>query len=157
MYIMQVQAQLFCTGANYCDFIVYTKESIHIEWIRPDTIFWEENVGKVKNFFQTGLSCQNSLEDGFLALQSKLHIHHLLLDNPPPHCTLETASPSSHDSSSNYCYCQEDEHGLMVGCDNRSCPYQWFHLECLKLKSAPRMKKWYCPDCRKIEKFKKVV
>ena len=25
----------------------------------------------------------------------------------------------------------------MVGCDNPGCPYQWFHLECLRLKSVP--------------------
>ena len=49
---MQVQTQLFCTGANYCDFIVHTKESIHIERIQPDNSFWEENVRKAKKFFE---------------------------------------------------------------------------------------------------------
>ena len=73
----------------------------------------------------------------------------------PPRGRLETASPSSHGTNLKYCYCQEGEHGKMVGCDNPGCPYQWFHLECLRLKSAPRSKLWYCPDCRKHEKFRK--
>lgn len=33
------------------------------------------------------------------------------------------------------CYCRGGEHGQMVGCDNDDCPYQWFHLDCLKLKA----------------------
>ena len=32
-----------------------------------------------------------------------------------------------------YCYCQEGEHGKMVGYDNSDCCYQWFHLDCLNL------------------------
>lgn len=76
-------------------------------------------------------------------------------DLPHLHSSFETASTSSHDTCLKYCYCQEGEHGQMVGCDNPGCPYQWFHLECLRLKSAPRSKSWYCPDCRKHEKFKK--
>ena len=74
---MQVQTQLFCTGANYCDFIVYTKESIHIERIQPDNSFWEENVRRQRSFLKLG-SCQNCLEGGFPALQNKLCHHYLL-------------------------------------------------------------------------------
>jgi hypothetical protein len=48
-----------------------------------------------------------------------------------------------------YCYCQQEEYGRMVGCDNNDCPYEWFHLDCLKLKALPKSSKWYCPDCRK--------
>ena len=44
---MRVQMQ-YCTGANYCDFVVYTKESIHIEQIKPDNSFWDKNVRKIK-------------------------------------------------------------------------------------------------------------
>ena len=50
-----------------------------------------------------------------------------------------------------FCYCQQGEHGEMVGCDNPNCMYQWFHLECLKLKTFPKSHKWYCPDCRKLK------
>ena len=38
----------------------------------------------------------------------------------------------------------------MVGYDNLSCTYKWFHLHCLGLKSLPKSKHWYCPVCRKL-------
>ena len=51
-----------------------------------------------------------------------------------------------------HCYCQEGEHGKMVGCDNSDCRYQWFQLDCLNLTKPPKGKIWYCPDCRKLDK-----
>ena len=39
----------------------------------------------------------------------------------------------------------------MVGCDNHNCPYQGFHLSCLKLPKPPKGKIWYCPDCHKLD------
>ena len=42
----------------------------------------------------------------------------------------------------------------MVGCDNHSCPYEWFHLTFLKLTSLPKSKYWYCPDCRQLSDFR---
>ena len=30
---------------------------------------------------------------------------------------------------------------------------KWFHFECLKLKSNPNRKSWYCMDCRKLPLF----
>ena len=52
------------------------------------------------------------------------------------------------------CYCRGGEHGQMVGCDNDDCPYQWFHLDCLKLKAFPKSKTWYCPECQKQRRGK---
>ena len=146
--------QLFCTGANYCDFVVYTKESIHIERIKPDNSFWEENVRKAKNFFEIGI-LPELLGRWFSRPPEQIMSSLSTPSDLPPHSTFETASTSSHGTCLKYCYCQEGEHGQMVGCDNPGCPYQWFHLECLRLKSIPRSKSWYCPDCRKHEKFKK--
>ena len=151
---MQVQTQLFCTGANYCDFIVYTKESIHIERIQPDNSFWEENVRKAKKFFEIGI-LPELLGRWFSRPPEQIMSSLSAPSDLPPHSSCETASTSSHGTSLKYCYCQEGKHGKMVGCDNPGCPYQWFHLECLRLKSLPRSKSWYCPDCRKHEKFKK--
>ena len=56
-----------------------------------------------------------------------------------------------------YCYYKEELGGQMVHCDNDDeCPYgEWFHLSCLKLKNVPRVKRWYCPQCRKESKQKK--
>lgn len=37
-----------------------------------------------------------------------------------------------------YCYCNGVSYGEMVGCDNDDCEKEWFHLECVGLKVAPR-------------------
>ena len=41
---MQVQAQLFCTGLPYCDFVVFTARDFHVERIKPDTRFVAYNL-----------------------------------------------------------------------------------------------------------------
>ena len=45
-------------------------------------------------------------------------------------------SPGMH-GTDKYCYCQQGEHGKMIGYDNGSCVYQWFHVGCLNLESFP--------------------
>ena len=48
-----------------------------------------------------------------------------------------------------YCFCQKVSYGEMVGCENDKCPYEWFHLNCVGLKEAPKDQDiWYCPECR---------
>lgn len=70
-----------------------------------------------------------------------------------------------------YCFCNRVSYGTMVLCENMSvspprpllngeeasqladrphqCPYEWFHLECLGLKTEKTLPKlWYCPECR---------
>lgn len=47
-----------------------------------------------------------------------------------------------------YCICHNVSHGDMVACDNDSCPNEWFHWECVGLKSEP-IGTWICPDCTK--------
>lgn len=37
-----------------------------------------------------------------------------------------------------YCYCNGVSYGEMVGCDADGCEREWFHLECVGLKVAPR-------------------
>lgn len=42
--------------------------------------------------------------------------------------------------------CRETRARADVG---RQCPYEWFHLECLGLKTEKNLPKlWYCPECR---------
>ena len=36
-----------------------------------------------------------------------------------------------------YCYCNGVSYGEMVGCDDESCPREWFHLSCVGLTKAP--------------------
>lgn len=37
-----------------------------------------------------------------------------------------------------YCYCNGVSYGEMVGCDGPDCKREWFHLECVGLKVAPK-------------------
>lgn len=46
-----------------------------------------------------------------------------------------------------YCICQQVSFGEMIACDNaESCPYEWFHYECVGLNAPPKGT-WYCPIC----------
>ncbi|KAF8961105.1 hypothetical protein BDZ97DRAFT_1830343 [Flammula alnicola] len=45
-----------------------------------------------------------------------------------------------------YCFCHKQSYGDMIGCDNLECPYQWFHITCVGVKT-PLPDKWYCPEC----------
>ncbi|KAL0946387.1 hypothetical protein HGRIS_012617 [Hohenbuehelia grisea] len=54
--------------------------------------------------------------------------------------------PDAEDESL-YCFCQKRSYGDMIACDNEGkCPYEWFHLPCVGLKS-PIPEKWYCSEC----------
>ncbi|KIM36444.1 hypothetical protein M413DRAFT_13950 [Hebeloma cylindrosporum] len=55
------------------------------------------------------------------------------------------------DDSRLYCFCHKQSFGDMIGCDNEDCPYQWFHIECVGVKT-PLPDKWYCPECINIVK-----
>lgn len=45
-----------------------------------------------------------------------------------------------------YCYCNGVSYGEMVGCDSQTCVREWFHLECVGLKVAPKQNgKLFCP------------
>ena len=52
------------------------------------------------------------------------------------------------------CYRQRPE-GDMVGCDIPHAVISGFILVFFKFKSIPKCKHWYCPDCRKIPRFKR--
>jgi inhibitor of growth protein 3 len=45
-----------------------------------------------------------------------------------------------------YCICQTVSYGPMVACDNETCPYEWFHMSCVGLKSVPNGE-WFCQIC----------
>ncbi|XP_033107280.1 inhibitor of growth protein 1-like [Anneissia japonica] len=51
-----------------------------------------------------------------------------------------------------YCLCNQVSYGEMVGCDNKDCPFEWFHFGCVGLNTKPKGK-WYCPKC--APEFKK--
>ncbi|UXI20337.1 DH31 receptor [Sarcoptes scabiei] len=45
-----------------------------------------------------------------------------------------------------YCYCNNVSYGDMIFCENKSCPYQWFHYECVGIRVVPAGS-WFCPTC----------
>lgn len=49
-----------------------------------------------------------------------------------------------------YCFCQKVSFGKMIGCDNKTCRYEWFHVPCLEMKDTPTGK-WFCPECSSLE------
>ncbi|PFX15562.1 hypothetical protein AWC38_SpisGene20214 [Stylophora pistillata] len=54
-YFYQVQAQINIAEVAYCDFIVWTESSIHIERVTADTVFWDNTVIKATSFFKKGI------------------------------------------------------------------------------------------------------
>ncbi|KRY67005.1 Chromatin modification-related protein YNG2 [Trichinella pseudospiralis] len=51
-----------------------------------------------------------------------------------------------------YCCCQKVAYGVMIECEAPNCPYQWFHLPCVRIKRIPKGT-WMCRRCRaKIRK-----
>ena len=52
-----------------------------------------------------------------------------------------------------YCLCHQVSYGEMIGCDNRECPIEWFHFQCVGLKEKPKGR-WYCPQCAQERKKK---
>ncbi|KAF6841308.1 phd finger domain-containing protein [Colletotrichum musicola] len=53
-----------------------------------------------------------------------------------------------------YCYCTSVSYGEMVACEADNCNREWFHLNCVGLKVAPKgSSKWYCEEC--VQRFAK--
>lgn len=54
-YYFQVQTQLFVTGQQFCDFVVWSPTNFFIQRILPDPNFMSEIIPKVKAFFKLGI------------------------------------------------------------------------------------------------------
>ena len=52
-YYAQVQGQMGCTGAQWCDFLVYTKKGMSIERIAFDRGSWVELQEKLWQYYFT--------------------------------------------------------------------------------------------------------
>lgn len=43
-----------------------------------------------------------------------------------------------------FCFCRRESYGEMIGCDDPTCRFEWFHLECVGLTEGTRPRgKWY--------------
>ena len=54
-YYFQIQCQLYCTDRNWCDFVLRTNKAIHVERIYRDSIWWQQQLKKLRKFFFTAL------------------------------------------------------------------------------------------------------
>ena len=169
-YYYQVQTQLFVCDVQYADFCVCTfmadddregnsqDSNVHIERIYKNHGFWTECVTKAQHFFRTCLLPEimgnwYTRLSGFTSSSS--HDEQPGSSESTENHAVEDLSENSNDCDQpRYCYCRGPEAGTMIGCDNPDCPIEWFHIECLQIRTIPKGKsKWYCPDCRKLTKF----
>lgn len=64
----------------------------------------------------------------------------------PPSASSDKNSESYDPNEPRYCICNEVAFGTMVACDNKTCPYEWYHYPCVGITDKPKGK-WYCPHC----------
>ena len=145
-YFYQVQSQLFVCGVEYCDFCVCTftddvQSTIHIERITGDHVFWDDCMLKAQHFFRTCILPE--LLGKWYTTDSRLS------------GTGTCSTSKSQAIQQAYCYCRCPEKGKMIACDNTNCSIEWFHMNCLKIRTAPKGE-WYCPSCRLLQEFRKV-
>ena len=149
-YYYQVQTQLFVSDVEYCDFCVCTfkddETGVHTERIFKDVQFWNGCVIKAQTFFKTCLLPE---------LLGKWYTRPCsdIIDTDPPGPS-GVAENSDLQLEQKYCYCGGPDIGRMIACENQDCIIEWFHTDCLMIDTIPRGK-WYCPDCRKLPKFKR--
>ncbi|CAC5358530.1 unnamed protein product [Mytilus coruscus] len=132
-YYTQVQLQMYLTESSYSDFVVYTKCD------SPSMVIVRLNLDL--DFCKTLLSkCDSFVKDHV--------IHELItqkLNNMPvtQQSTCTTKTMNNNDQPSTWCFCAEPEYGRMIKCDNRECPYQWFHYKCVNVRRKPKVIKVY--------------
>lgn len=125
-YFFQVQTQMAVCGVSYCDFVVWSPMSLHIERVEKDDAFFQSLVPAALDFFTRVI-----LPELFAQYFSK-----------------RTSTKPTGDANK-FCYCEGPEAGKMLACDGPQCSYGWFHYSCLGIKRAPKEKKWFCQDCSK--------
>lgn len=173
-YFFQAQCQIFSCKKEFCDFVVWTEEDIHIECIEPDDEFWESASLIAKRFFTTSLlpeltgkfysrqlvhiSSPKQPEQTAACSQVSKHANVLTplhglsskLDKETPGCNSKTCTEKkSITDEETWCLCNQPEEGDMIACNNENCAIEWFHFQCVGIKKKPSAStKWYCPDCK---------
>ena len=124
-YYTQIQGQLLLCHQEKCDFIVWTRCGMHTETITSDKSMQGKIVSECKDFFVTYLLPEL--------------LTHSLHDNKEPFTNEEL-----------YCICGKGEEGLMIACDNPTCPYQWLHFQCIGMERKPKGS-WFCDSCKSLQ------
>jgi len=142
-YFYQVQTQIHVTKSDFCDFAVWTENSLHYERILPDTDFWQDILQRASQFFLYGILPE---------LTAKFYTSHAsITSNLPRHPTHM------------YCYCgSHDQESGMMSCASKDCQKKLFHKQCLWIEDLKlteynaKRKTWTCPDCSKNPNNKKM-
>ena len=134
-YFYQCQLQMFVTNRTYCDFVVWTEKDLHTERLTLDDALIRSALPTARKFFSMCILPE---------LLGKWYTRPTTANDEPQE--LE-------EDSGLWCHCKQKKGGDMVGCENRSCPAQWFHLECVGLTTLPHGK-WYCRTCQPSRKRK---
>ena len=54
-YFYQIQATMYCTGRRWCDFVVRTTVSLHVERVSFDEDFWKSAMLSLRKFYFTAI------------------------------------------------------------------------------------------------------
>lgn len=123
-YYYQIQTQLAVCELPYCDFVVWTPLSMHIERILLNKAFFFYTINAAaSNFFV--LAILPELLAGYFTKRSAI----------------------SSASAGTFCYCRGPKQEKMLASDGKNCKYGWFHYSCIGIKRAPKQKEWFCDDC----------
>lgn len=126
-YYYQVQMQIFVTGLNYCDFVIWSPRIFFHERISPDWEFWNKNS----------------------EIAIKFHAEVIMPELLGRYFTRDLVMPKI----INCCFCHGVDDGRpMIRCEEDNCNIQWFHLECVGLEHIPENCVWDCNKCVEIEK-----
>lgn len=149
-YYYQLQTQIFVCEKEYCDFVVWTQNDIHMERIEPDVEFWNQISKKAELFFKDVI-----LPELVGKYYSRSKPANSMILSPNNSINVDSALQQASNASSDdevICFCQkvyDATEDRVIGCDNQNCMYLWFHFKCINLKRAPKGK-WFCPECRKL-------
>lgn len=133
-YYYQVQMQLFITGTDYCDFIIWTPKDIYIERIVPDNDFWDNAVTKATLFFNRCILPE--LVGKWFTRPSSSQLPSTMSEE------------SEGDNDGVWCFCEQYiPDSQLIGCDNDNCKVQWYHMACLGITAEP-VGSWICPTCQ---------
>lgn len=133
-YYYQVQGQMAVCELDYSYFVCWTPCGLHVERIERDPRFFASIKPTLDLFFTKVVLPAVLLGDCSDAED--------VID--PSHPTSSKKQPTM------YCFCQRgDDYDDMIGCDNPSCVYEWYHLSCVGIETVPSGT-WYCNSCKDL-------
>ena len=139
---------------DYCDFVVWRPGELVVLRIFPDKGFIDSGIDKATTFYKFEVLpeligkwyTKAPMFRSDLASATAPTTSNVMEDSSMV-AAITTSNTTEDDGKEKWCYCQTEEYGTMIGCDNEKCFISWYHIDCLNLQNIPSGK-WYCPDCR---------